>query len=155
MPTLVKYKTVEENWIVKSLVPFHARIWLQYEKDGEYATNLRCKVCTQLREHNKGTQYSKEDWLTGSTNCRSSNAIDHAGVPHKEAMKHYYKSVGKTLVEKRDRNQQSIESGLAKMNEKDVMLTYKKLETAYFITKELPLTKFENILTLENSIILN
>ena len=29
------------------------------------------------------------------------------------------------------------------------MLTYKKLETAYFITKELPLTKFENILALE------
>ena len=149
MPRLVKYKTVEENWIEKSLVPFHARIWLQYEKDGEYATNLRCKVCTQLREHNKGTQYSKEDWLTGSTNCRSSNAIDHAGVPHKEAMKHYYKSVGKTRVEKRDHNQQSIESGLAKMNEKDVMLTYKKRETAYFITKELPLTKFEKILALE------
>ena len=150
VPRLVKYKTVEENWIEKSLVPFHARIWLQYDKDGEYATHLRCKVCTQLREHNEGIQYSKEVWLTGSTNCCSSNAIDHAGVPHKEAMKHYYKSVGKTHVEKRDRNQQSIESGLARMNEKDVMLTHKKFETAYFITKEeLPLTKFEKILALE------
>ena len=36
------------------------------------------------------------------------------------------------------------------MNEKDVMLTRKKLETAYFIAKkELPLTKFERILALE------
>ena len=150
VPTLVKYKTEEENWIEKSLVPFDARIWLQYDKDGEYATNLRRKVCTQLRKHNEGIHYSREDWLTESTNCRSSKAIDHAGVPHKEAMKHYYKSVGKTHVEKRECNQQSIESGLAKMNEKDVMLTHKKFETAYFITKEeLPLTKFEKILALE------
>ena len=151
VPRLVKYKTVEENWIEKSLAPFNARIWLQCNKDGEYATNIRCKVCTQFREHIEGIQYFKEDWITGSTNYRSSNATDHAeSVPHKEAMKHYYKSVGKTHVEKRDRNQQSIESGLARMNEKDVMLTHKKFETAYFITKEeLPLTKFEKILALE------
>ena len=45
-PRLVKYKTVEEKWIEKSLASFDARIWLQYDKDGEYATNLCCKVCT-------------------------------------------------------------------------------------------------------------
>ena len=64
-------------------------------------------------------------------------------------MKHYYRSVGKTHVEKRDRNQQSVESGLARMNEKGVLLTRKKFETAYFIAKELPLTKFERMLALE------
>ena len=150
-PRLVKYKTVEVNWIEKSLAPFDAKIWLQYDKDGEYATNLLCKVCTQFREHIEGIQYFKEDWITGSTNYRSSNATDHAeGVPHKEAMKHYYKSVGKTHVEKRDRNQQSIESGLARMNEKDIILTRKKFDTAYFIAKEdLLLTKFVRILALE------
>ena len=47
-PRLVKYKTVEENWIEKSLVLFDARIWLQNDEDGEYATNLRCKVCTKF-----------------------------------------------------------------------------------------------------------
>ena len=99
---------------------------MQYDKDGEYATNLRCKVCTQFRERIEGIQYFKEDWITGSTNYRSSNAIDHVeGVSHKEAMKHY-KSVGKTHNEKRDRNQQSIESDLARINKKDVMLTRKK-----------------------------
>ena len=150
-PRLVKYKTVEVNWIEKSLAPFDAKIWLQYDKDGEYATNLLCKVCTQFREHIEGIQYFKEDWITGSTNYRSSNATDHAeGVPHKEAMKHYYKAVGKTHVEKRDRNQQSIESGLARMNEKDIILTRKKFDTAYFIAKEdLLLTKFVRILALE------
>ena len=146
----MKYKTVE-NWIEKSLALFDARIWLQYNKDREYATNLHCKVCTQFRERIEGIQYFKEDCITGSNNYCSSNAIDHAeGVSHKESMKHYYKSVGKTHNEKRDHNQQSIESGLGRMNEKDVMLTRKKLETAYFIAEEeLPLTKFKRILALE------
>ena len=56
-------------------------------------------------------------------------------------------------------NQQSRESGLARMIEKDIMLTHKKFEAAYFIAKEeLPLTKFERILPLEelhNSMMLN
>ena len=70
----------------------------------------------------------KEDWITGLTNYCLSNAINHAeGVSYKEAMKHNCKSVGKTHVEKRNRNQQSIESGLARMNEKDVMLIRKRL----------------------------
>ena len=60
--------------------------------------------------------------------------------------------LGKTHVEKRNLNKQSIESGLARINEKDVMLTCKKCETAYFIANliaELSLTKFERILALE------
>ena len=128
VPGLVKYKTAE-NWIEKFWVPFDARIWLQYDKDGEYATNL-CKVCkvyevcTQLKERIKGIKYFKEDWITGSTNKRSSYATDHTGVSHKEAMTLYSKSVGKTCW-KKGRNQQSIESGLTRMNEKDIMLTSK------------------------------
>ena len=150
-PRLVKYKTVSKNWVEKSLAPFDTRTWLQYDKDGEYATNLHCKVCTQFRKYIEGIQYFKDDWITGSNNYCSSNAIDQAeGVPHKEAMKHYCKSIGKTHVEKRDCNQQSIESGLVRMNEKDAMLTCKKIETANFIAKEqLPLTKFERTLRLE------
>ena len=67
-PRLVKYETVKENWIEKSLAPFDARIWLQYDKDGEYATNLHCKVCMQFREHIEEIQYFKQDWITGYTN---------------------------------------------------------------------------------------
>ena len=107
--------------------------------------------CTQFREYIEGLQYFTEDWITGSTNYRSSNATDCAeGVSHKEAMKHYYKSVGKKHVEKSDRNQQSIENGWTRMNQRYVMLTCKKFETACFLAKEeLQLTKFERILALE------
>ena len=56
----------------------------------------------------------KKNWITGSTNYCSSNTINHTeGVSHKEAIKHNCKLVGKTHVEGRNRNQQSIESGLA------------------------------------------
>ena len=49
-PRLSKYKTVDKNGIKKFLAVFDARNSLQYDKDREYATNLRCKVCTQLKE---------------------------------------------------------------------------------------------------------
>ena len=49
-PRLSKYKTVDENGIQNFLAVFDARNWLQYDKDREYATNLRCKLCTQLKE---------------------------------------------------------------------------------------------------------
>ena len=101
----MKHKTVEDNWIEKSLASFASRIWLQYDKDGEYATNLRCRMCAQFREHIERIQHFKEDWTTGSIICPLSNTIDHAeGVSHKEAMRHYYKSVGKTHLQKRDCN---------------------------------------------------
>ena len=49
------------------------------------------------------------------------------------------------MLKKRDLNQQSIESGLVIVSEKNVRLTHKKIEAAYFIAKkELPLTKSEN-----------
>ena len=82
MPRLVKYETVEKNWIEQSLALFDARIWLQYNKDKEYATILQGKVCTQYREHIEGIQYFKVDWITGSTNYRSSPANDHAEGIH-------------------------------------------------------------------------
>ena len=56
-PRLLEYKTVEENWIKESLAAFNARIWLQYDKDGEYATNLRCNACIQLRENIERIKY--------------------------------------------------------------------------------------------------
>ena len=124
----MNYKTVEENWIEKSLATFDARIWPQYEKDGEYATNLCSKVYTQFKEHIEGIQFFKEDWITGSTNYHSFNAIDHAeGAPHKEAMKHNYKPVGKTHVEKRDCNQKLIDSGLAELMKRMLCLHIKNL----------------------------
>ena len=150
-PKLVKYKTAEENWIPNFLhpliAPFDAKIWLQYDKDGEYATNLCCKVCI----------HNLESTLKECSILKKIGWPDQPITPHPmqlimQKMSHIKKPwniIGKTHAEKRD-NQQSIKSGLARINEKDVTRTQKKIETAYFIAKEeLPLTKFERILALE------
>ena len=151
-PKLVKYKTAEENWIPNFLhpliAPFDAKIWLQYDKDGEYATNLCCKVCIR----------NLESTLKECSILKKIGWPDQPITPHPmqlimQKMSHIKKPwniIGKTHAEKRDHNQQSIKSGLARINEKDVTCTQKKIETAYFIAKEeLPLTKFERILALE------
>ena len=84
VPRLLEYKIVEKNWIEKSLVPFNARNWLQYDKDREYAINLGCKVCTQFRELIEVIKNFKEDWIPRSTNYYWPNAINQAGgVSHK------------------------------------------------------------------------
>ena len=89
VPWLLKHKIVQENSIEESLGAFNARIWLQYDKDGEYATNQlhHSKVCTQFREHIEGIKYFKEDWITGTTNYHLSNPINHTeGVSHKKSL---------------------------------------------------------------------
>ena len=48
----VKYKTVEENWIEKSLAPFDARIWVKYDKNGEYDNMLYILMLTAKCVHN-------------------------------------------------------------------------------------------------------
>ena len=50
MLRLLKYKTVEENWRKKSLAPFNARNWLQYNKDICNFSLLK-SVCTIQRSH--------------------------------------------------------------------------------------------------------
>ena len=148
-PKLVKCKTAEENWIPNSLhpliAPFDVKIWLQYDKDGEYATNLCCKVCI----------HNLESTLKECSILKKIGWPDQPITPHPmqlimQKVSHIKKPwniIGKTHAEKRDHNQQSIKSGLARIN---VTLTHKKIETAYFIAKEeLTLTKFERILALE------
>ena len=64
---LLKSKTVEENWIKKFEHPSMQETDYSTIKI-EYATVLCCKVVAQFREHITGINYSKENWIAGSTN---------------------------------------------------------------------------------------
>ena len=60
--------------------PVDARNRLKYDKDRN-----RCKVFAQFTEYIEGIKYFKEDWISGSTNQRWSNAVNHReGVSHKK-----------------------------------------------------------------------
>ena len=70
-------KTGQKNL---QLPPVDARNRLKYDKD-----RSRCKVFAQFTEYIEGIKYFKEDWISGSTNQRSSNAINHTeGASHKK-----------------------------------------------------------------------
>ena len=84
------------------------------------------------------------------------SAISHAeGEPHKKAMELFLKRRGLSLAERDacitlEENQQTILTGISKMNKKDYERTKKKFDVAYFIAKEeMPIVKFESILSLE------
>ena len=147
----VTVDTVEKSWKECILAEYNANDWLQYDIDGKHAKNLRCKVCSNYLTLIEGMKHFRIEWITGSTNYRPSNAIDHATAdPHKKAMKAYYSDQGKIVVDKRSKGQQSIQQGLATQTKNNIRLTKKKFQTAYFIAKEeLPLSKFNPILQLE------
>ena len=74
-------KTGQKNL---QLPPVNARNRLKYDKD-----RSRCKVFAQFTEYIEGIKYFKEDWISGSTNQRSSNAINHTeGASHKKIVSH-------------------------------------------------------------------
>ena len=79
--TKLQKKTGQKNL---QLPPVNARNRLKYDKD-----RSRCKVFAQFTEYIEGIKYFKEDWISGSTNQRSSNAINHTeGASHKKIVSH-------------------------------------------------------------------
>ena len=95
----------------------------------------------------KCVQYFKEDWINGSTNTDCPMQL----IVQKESHIKKPQNIITSQLERHILKKEIvIESGLTRLNENDVMLTLKKIEIGYFIAKEeLPLTKSERILALE------
>ncbi len=65
------------------MAQYDPKMWLTYDVNGEYAENLKCKVCTTFENQIKGMYRYNATWVNGSTNYKSSNAVDHANSePH-------------------------------------------------------------------------
>ena len=63
----VTSETIEKNW-KRELASKEVDIWLTYSKDGDYAVDLKCKVCTKFeyKETNKDYQEAREkNFLAG------------------------------------------------------------------------------------------
>jgi len=64
--------------------------WLgcELEKgDSAYVATLHCLVCKRFEEHIQSCRNFSSVWITGSTNKKLSNVIDHASSEsHKAAM---------------------------------------------------------------------
>ena len=113
-----------------------------------------------MRSYICGIKGFNSQWIEGSKQGSKrllvSSAISHAeGEPHKKAMELFLKRCGLSLAERDacinlEENQQTILTGISKMNKKDYERTKKKFDVVYFIAKEeMPMVKFESILSLE------
>ena len=119
--------------------------------------SLKCEVCKTYESYICGIKGFNSQWIEGSKRLQLGSAISpHAErEPHKKAMELFLKRRGLSLAERDacislEENQQTILTGMSKMNKKDYERTKKKFDVAYFIAKEeMPMVKFESILSLE------
>ena len=151
----VTIETIEKSWYDNVLAKYDARDWLRYEKKGTQAINLKCIVCSEYKNELSLLKGFKDEWIKGTTNYRSSNAVDHAMCDqHKTAMKKHFKAKGASFVDINEKlrveGQQNIVDGLANMSEAEEKMITQRMEVAYFVAKEeLPFAKYERLLALE------
>ncbi|XP_065667866.1 zinc finger protein 862-like [Hydra vulgaris] len=155
--------TTAQKWVNTTLAKYNANEWLEILYNGNYVTALQCTVCRQYTKQIDIYKGYTPEWGNDEGSCRiqHSAAVDHAnGLPHQRAYELAMKSKGMDVSERNDKlsnlqkemRQTDILSGLKTMTTKDLNLTKKKFELAYFIAKEeLPLSVYPKILRLEEN----
>ena len=137
---------------------YDAEKWLIIEtiERTNQVSSLKCEICKTYESYICGIKGFNSQWIEGSKRLLVGLAISHAeGEPHKKAMELFLKRRGVSLAERDacinlEENQQTILTGISKMNKKDYERTKKKFDVAYFIAEEeMPMVKFESILSLE------
>ena len=51
--------------------------WLRCDKQQRYIESLWCETCRQFQDRIRGTKNFSATWITGSTNQKLSNVLDH------------------------------------------------------------------------------
>ena len=128
---------------------------LTYDRSGKHAINLKCLLCYRYVKDIDKLRGFKIEWIEGSTNYRSSNALDHAvSAQHKICFNKYAKDKGLDLMEVTEKyleeGQKNITQSFAKTSEKEKELIRHRIEVAYFSArKEISLARFERLIVLE------
>ena len=154
-PRTVTIDTIEKSWYNNVLAKYDGKDWLRYEKEGAQAVNLKCVVCSKYKDDLSLLKGFKDEWIKGSTNYRSSNALNHAeSEQHKTAMNRHLKAKGTSFTDINEKRkvegQQNIVDGLANMSKAEQDMINHRIEVAYFVAKEeLPFAKYERLLALE------
>ena len=52
--------------------------WLRCDKQQKYVESLWCETCRRFEDKIRGTKNFSAAWITGSTNHKLSNVLDHA-----------------------------------------------------------------------------
>ena len=155
-------KETAKKW-KNELAIYNVHEWLSYSVDKYgHAIDLKCKFCIEFVDEIKNIDGFNDKFVVGSKNYRKSSVEYHAKdcAAHTKAYElHLLREKRETPDSIRQKmsslkhggcGSSSITDGIEKMNIKDLELTKKKFEAAYFVAKEeLPLTKYEKILNYE------
>lgn len=146
----ISVDTVKTSWIPQLLKGCKPELWFTFENDGKYLKSMKCLMCEKYEGSIENTQGFNREWISGTTNFRSSNVERHVkSKSHLKAMDIYYINQNE-IKSPTEENQPTIENSF-KVGEKILWeRTKKKFEVTYFIAKEeIPFTKYEKILNLE------
>ena len=121
---MVTVDIVGKSWKNVVLAKYDANNWLMYNKSDKHASNLKCLLCCRYAKHIDKLKGFKSEWIEGSTNYCSSNALYYAvSEQHKICFNKYIKDKGLNLMEASkkylEEGQNNIVHGLAKMSKKE------------------------------------
>ena len=128
------------------------RSWLRcdLQQDQRHVASLRCEVCTKYRSHLESMKNFSKTWVTGSTNLKVSNVIEHAtSEVHKAAMTRMHsesaKARGESVV-----LQTPIGRSLCTLDDATRLQVARRFDVAYVMAKEsVPFAKYPSIVELE------
>ena len=152
---MVTVDTVEKSWKNIVLAKYNGNDWLLYNRSCKHAINLKCLLCCHYVKNIDKLRGFKDEWIEGSTNYHSSNALDHAvSKQHKVCFNKDAKDKGLDIMEATEKyleeGQKNIAQSLAKTSEKEKELIHDWIEVAYFTAhEEISLAKFEQLIVLE------
>ena len=93
---MVRLSKCSSYWGLELLSDFYEKVLVKVQREFKNSSSYWKFELLGIRVI-ASVLYFTENWNTGSTNYRLSNKIDYVeGVLQKEAMRDYYKSVGKT-----------------------------------------------------------
>ena len=128
------------------------RSWLRcdLQQDQRHVASLHCEVCTKYRSHLESMKNFSKTWVTGSTNLKVSNVLEHAtSEVHKAAMTRMHsesaKARGESVV-----LQTPIGRSLCTLDDATRLQVAKRFDVAYVMAKEsVPFAKYPSIVELE------
>ena len=86
----ISVDTIKNSWIPKLLKDYKPELWFAYEEDGNHLISMKC-MCEKYESSIENTQRFTREWISSTTNFRSSNVERHVkSKSHLKAMDIHY-----------------------------------------------------------------
>ena len=128
-----------EKWQRQFDGDYQTLLWLRCTKDGTHkslVSTLWCDVCRQYEAKITGMRNFSDAWITGSTNHKSSNIVDHAKSEQHVSSMACMRTARAKANNERIESYAPIARYLMTMNEGDKAKMKHKFEISYVLARE-------------------